>query len=58
VKSLGIEVWIIAAGILLLFIGDKLAGIGNSVDSVVASKWTAISLIAIGGGVIAYHKFK
>lgn len=57
-KGIGIELIIISIGILLLFIGSKIANIGESVDSVISSKWTAISLIVIGGGLIAYKDIK
>jgi hypothetical protein len=56
-KGLAIEFAIIGVGILLLFIGDKIANIGNSVDSIVASKWTAVALIVVGGGIIVSRKF-
>ena len=57
-KGIAIELLVISAGIVLLFIGDKIANIGQSVDNVVASKWTAIALIVVGGGLIAYKEFK
>lgn len=56
-KGLAIEFIIVGIGIVLLFIGDKIANVGASVDSVVASKWTAIALIVAGGGIIANKKF-
>lgn len=55
-KSIGIELWIIAAGIVLLFVGSKIANVGASVDSVISSKWTAIALIVVGGGIIAHRE--
>ena len=57
-KGIAFELLVISAGILLLFIGDKIANVGQSVDNVVASKWTAIALIVVGGGLIAYKEFK
>lgn len=55
-KGIGIELWIIAAGIILLFVGNKIGSIGNSVDSAISSKWTAIALIVIGAGFIAHKE--
>lgn len=55
-KGIGIELVIISIGILLLFIGGKIANIGQSVDSIISNKWTAIALIVIGGGLIAHKE--
>lgn len=57
-QKIGIEFILIIAGIILLFVGDKLANVGNSVDSIVSSKWTAIALIVAGGGLFLASKYR
>lgn len=50
----------IAIGLAILFVGDSIANIGASVDKLVASKWTGVALIVIGGFIFVGHdaKFK
>lgn len=47
----GIKVWafiILGIGVVILFIGDTLAGVGSAVDNLVASKWTGVALLGLG----------
>jgi hypothetical protein len=41
-------VFAFAAGAVLLFAGSALANVGQSVDNLIASKWTAIALMVFG----------
>ena len=43
----------IGVGIMLLFLGQRLANIGDTIDRIIASKWTAIALIVVGGFFVA-----
>jgi hypothetical protein len=45
-KTYGI--FAVAAGALLLFAGDSIANVGESIDNLIASKWTAIALMVFG----------
>jgi len=38
----------LGVGLILLFAGSSLANVGESVDRLIASRWTAIALIAVG----------
>jgi len=40
---------LIVAGVIFLFAGSSLANIGESIDNLIASKWTATALIVAGG---------
>lgn len=43
----------VGAGVLLLFLGSKIANVGDTVDRIIASKWTAVALIVVGGFFVA-----
>jgi hypothetical protein len=38
----------VGAGLVILFAGSEIAGVGQSIDNLVASKWTGAALL-IGG---------
>ena len=47
--------WGIAAtiiGVILIFFQDRIASIGDSIDRLIASKWTAYGLIAVGATMV------
>ena len=43
----------VGLGLVVLFAGSEIAGIGNSIDNLVQSKWTAAALIVSGVAVFA-----
>lgn len=46
VRTIGVIA--VGAGLVFLFAGSEIAGVGQSVDNLVQSKWTAAALI-LGG---------
>jgi hypothetical protein len=43
----------LALGVIIWFAGDKLSAVGADVDSLIANKWFASGLIAVGGIALA-----
>ena len=46
VKTVGIL--LAGAGLVVIFAGSELAGVGQSIDNLVASKWTGVAMVASG----------
>lgn len=44
---------VIGLGLVILFVGDKIANVGASVDNLISSKWTGWALL-LGGGFWLY----
>lgn len=42
----------VGLGLVVLFAGTEIAGIGQSIDNLIASKWTGAALV--GAGVIVF----
>jgi hypothetical protein len=49
---------LIALGLVILFLGDSIANIGDEVDSVVTNKWTGIISLGIGAYLLLGKSFK
>lgn len=48
----------VIAGVVLFFVGDKIANVGGAIDNIIASKWTSIALIVGGGLLVASPALK
>jgi hypothetical protein len=38
----------VGVGLIVLFAGDQIAGVGQSVDNLIANKWTGAGLLLLG----------